>query len=52
MSMFIASLSLEGPTLVAAKTGVLTGSGLSIAVGPFALNVVLPRFMSSSHAGP
>ncbi|MDH3726002.1 MAG: Na+/H+ antiporter NhaA [Myxococcales bacterium] len=41
MAIFIASLSVDGPLLVAAKTGVLVGSGLSIAVGISVLNAAL-----------
>ncbi len=41
MAIFIASLSLEGPLLGAAKGGVLMGSGLSIVAGMLVLNAAL-----------
>jgi Na+/H+ antiporter NhaA len=46
MALFIASLSLSGSALDAAKSGVLLGSAASIVVGLGVLAIVLRR-----HAG-
>jgi NhaA family Na+:H+ antiporter len=43
MSIFIASLALEGPTLAAAKIGILGGSLIAAASGMTVLLRVLPR---------
>ncbi|MDH3622568.1 MAG: Na+/H+ antiporter NhaA [Myxococcales bacterium] len=51
MAIFIASLSLDGPLLAAAKGGVLVGSGLSIVAGMLLLNAALPRH-SPTRAPP
>jgi NhaA family Na+:H+ antiporter len=43
MSLFIASLSFEGELLDAARTGILLGSGVAIAIGMTTLAVVLKK---------
>ena len=43
MAIFIASLLVEGPMLVAAKAGVLMGSAFSIVAGILILNRALRR---------
>lgn len=43
MSLFVASLGLEGPLLQAAKGGILVGSALSLMVGLGLLHLALPK---------
>jgi NhaA family Na+:H+ antiporter len=43
MSLFIASLSFEGAPLDAARTGILVGSAVSIALGMSVLAAVLKK---------
>jgi len=50
MSLFVASLSLEGDLLVEAKTGVLAGSALSSLIGLSVLSMSLRRMRPSENA--
>ena len=50
MSLFIASLGLEGETLASAKTGILAGSLVSSAAGLVLLAKALPRSDAASTA--
>jgi Na+:H+ antiporter, NhaA family len=43
MSLFVASLGLEGPLLQATKGGILVGSGVSLLLGLGLLHLVLPK---------
>jgi NhaA family Na+:H+ antiporter len=47
MSLFVASLGLSGELLVAAKSGVLMGSGISMLLGLALLHLWLPRGASA-----
>jgi len=52
MALFIASLSLEGEPLVAAKAGILAGSALSLVLGLLILgNGVRPNFRDVGRGG-
>jgi Na+:H+ antiporter, NhaA family len=48
MSLFVASLGLEGALLQAAKGGILIGSGVSLVLGLGLLYLVLPRAVPAS----
>jgi len=49
MSLFVASLSLEGDLLIEAKTGVLAGSALSSLIGLSVLSMSLRRMRPSEN---
>ena len=50
MSIFIAGLALSGPTLDAAKIGILAGSVVSGALGVGLLLALLPKPEKLSHS--
>lgn len=50
MSIFLATLSLDGENLAAAKSGILSGSALSLVVGCTLLALVLRRSAAPSSA--
>ena len=50
MSLFIASLGLEGDQLTSAKTGILVGSGIALILGLIALLLATRRSRSPSEA--
>lgn len=50
MSLFIASLGLEGDLLTSAKTGILAGSGIALTLGLIALLLATRRSRSPAEA--